>query len=134
MCYGKQGEFVLWKKSGILGYQILEYLAMINTSIMAPSTCIRISSLFKKYASTRSIFKSFSPVHTKKLKRWKYKSIRRAPYPFRSMRHARSIMMYDINTFENLHFCLSTRKREASVFKNPTLESVFEKMCFRWLF
>ena len=75
MCYGKQGEFVLWKKSGILGYQILEYLAMINTSIMAPSTCIRISSLFKKYASTRSIFKSFSPVHTKKLKQWKYESI-----------------------------------------------------------
>ena len=126
MCYGKQGEFVLWKKSGILGYQILEYLAMINTSIMAPSTCIRISSLFKKYASTRSIFKSFSPVHTKKLKRWKYESI-----PFGACVIARSIMMYDINIFENLHFCLSTCKREASVFKNPTLESVFEKMCFR---
>ena len=129
MCYGKQGEFVLWKKSGILGYQILEYLAMINTSIMAPSTCIRISSLFKKYASTPSIFKSFSPVHTKKAETMEIQE-----HPFRSMCHARSIMMYDINTFENLHFCLSTRKREASVFKNPTLESVFEKMCFRWLF
>ena len=128
MCYGKQGEFVLWKKSGILGYQILEYLAMINTSIMAPSTCIRISSLFKKYASTRSIFKSFSPVHTTE----KAETMEIRDHPFRSMRHARSInMLYDINVFENLHFCLSTRKREASVFKNPTLESVFEKMCFR---
>ena len=38
---------------------------------------------------------------------------------------------YEINVFENLHFCLSTRKREASVFKNPTLESVFEKMGFQ---
>ena len=82
MCYGKQGEFVLWKKSGISGYQILEYLAVINTSIMAPSTHIRLflktdffPSVFKKYASTRSVFKSFSPVHTKKLKRWKYQSI-----------------------------------------------------------
>ena len=42
MCYGKQGKFVLWKKSGISGYQILEYLAVINTSIMAPSTRIRL--------------------------------------------------------------------------------------------
>ena len=36
---------------------------------------IFFSSVFKKYASTRSVFKSFSPVHTKKLKRWKYQSI-----------------------------------------------------------
>ena len=35
-----------------------------------------IFSLFSKtYASTRSVFESFSPFHTKMLKRWKYDSI-----------------------------------------------------------
>ena len=33
------------------------------------------SGFKKKYASTRSVFESFSPVHTKPLKRWKYNSI-----------------------------------------------------------
>ena len=36
----------------------------------------------------------------------------------RSIRHARSYMMYDIIVFENLRFRLSTRKRKAGVFKN----------------
>ena len=53
-------------------------------------------------------------------------------HPFRSMHHARSILMYDVIVFENLHFCPSTRKREASVFKNHTVESVFGD-CFQWI-
>ena len=39
--------------------------------------------------------------------------------------------MNDIIEFENLRFRLSTCKKEASLFKNFPLESVFEKMCFR---
>ena len=31
--------------------------------------------LKKKYASTRSVFESFSPVHTKTLERWKYDNV-----------------------------------------------------------
>ena len=37
---------------------------------------MRLFSLFsKKYVSTRSVFKSISPVHTRTFKRWKYDSI-----------------------------------------------------------
>ena len=40
-------------------------------------------------------------------------------------------MMYDIIVFENFRFCPSTRKREASVFKNlQSLEKVFENITF----
>ena len=41
-------------------------------------------------------------------------------------------MMYDVNIFENLHFCLSTRKREASVFKKEKKRCVFGD-CFHWI-
>ena len=47
------------------------------------------------------------------------------------------ILMYDIIVFENLRFRRSkrTRKRGKPAFsKICTLESVFEKMCFRWPF
>ena len=63
-------------------------------------------------ASTRSVFESFSPVHTKTRKR----------YPLLSMRHATMylndvFLVYDIIVFFNLHFCPSTRKRKSGVFK-----------------
>ena len=44
-------------------------------------------------------------------------------------------MMYDMIVFENLRFRPFTRKRKAGVSsKISTLESVFEKMRFRWPF
>ena len=45
-------------------------------------------------------------------------------------------MIYDIIVFKNLCFRPSTRKRKAGVFKAKisTLESVFEKIRFQWLF
>ena len=133
MCYGKQGEFVLWKKSGILGYQILEYLAMINTSIMAPSTCISISSLFKKYASTRSIFKSFSPVHTTE----KAETMEIREHPFRSMRHARSIWCMT-STYLKISIFVCPHVNEEPAFSKTLLWRVFLKRCvfgdcFHWI-
>ena len=38
-----------------------------------------------------------------------------------------SSMIYDIIVFEKLHFHPSTRKQEASVFKNLALKSIFER-------
>ena len=70
------------------------------------------------------------PVHTKTLKRWKYDSIRH--------RACVILVVNDVwhHCFENLRFRPSTRKRETGVFKFEisTLESVFEKIRFRWSF
>ena len=90
-------------------------------------------------ASTRGVFESFSPVHTKLLKRWKYDSM---PYWACAMLWYNDIvkwrlLMYDIIVFENLRFRRSKRKRKPGKLafsKICTLESVFEKMCFRWPF
>ena len=49
--------------------------------------------------------------HTKTLKRCKYD-------PLRSIRHARSIMMYDIIIFRNLYFRSFISKQKDGVFKN----------------
>ena len=78
-----------------------------------------------KYATTRSIFESQSPVHTKTLKRWKYHSF--------IIEHAlcQKYMMYDIIVFRiRNRFRPSTRKRKADVFKNLDSRERFCKGAF----
>ena len=65
----------------------------------------------KKYASTRGVFESFSPVHTKTQKRWKNDSIR-------------SWTCIMLEVYDVWHYRIrkspfsSTRNRKADVFKN----------------
>ena len=98
-----------------------------------PST--RVSGYFRKgrfsekYASTRSVFESFSPFYTKTLKWLKYDSV---PHWACVMLQ---VLMYDIIVFENSAFVrpqVNDFKPEFS--KIFTLKSVFEKMRFRWPF
>ena len=80
-------------------------------------------------ASTRSVCESFSPVHTKTRKR----------YPLLSMRHATMyvndvFLVYDIIVFETSIFVRPHEKEKPAFSKLSTLESVCEKMSFRWPF
>ena len=43
-------------------------------------------------------------------------------------------MMYDVIVFENFCFCPSTQNEKPAFSKIFALESVFEKICLRWLF
>ena len=42
--------------------------------------------------------------------------------------------MYDVIVFENFRFHPSSRNEKPAFSKIFTLESVFEKICFQWLF
>ena len=66
----------------------------------------------------RSVFETFSPVHTKTLKRWKYDSMR--------------FMIYEVIVFENLRFGPYARKRISQRFqKSPlTPEGVLKRCLF----
>ena len=100
-------------------------------------------SVFQKKkinVSTRGVFELFSPVHSKLLKRWKHDTI---PYWACVMLWYNDVvkwccfLMYDIIVVENLRFCRSKRKRKPgkpAFSKVSTLDSVFEKMGFRWPF
>ena len=72
----------------------------------------------KKYASTRSVFESFSPVHMKTLKRWKYDSM-----PYWEMRRAGRIwcMVSYSNTsvFARPHTAISKKVVEKSARDTP---------------
>ena len=82
------------------------------------------SSFSKKYASTRSVFESFSPVHTETLKRWKYDA------SLNEHASCYEYKKYDIIVFENLRLRSSTHKRKAGVFKNLKSEERFLKDVF----
>lgn len=43
-------------------------------------------------------------------------------------------MMYDVIVFENFCFCPSTQNEKPAFSKIFALESIFEKICLRWLF
>ena len=80
-------------------------------------------------ASTRSVCESCSPVHTKTRKR----------YPLLSMRHATMyvndvFLVYDIIVFETSIFVRPHENEKPAFSKISTLESVCEKMSFRWPF
>ena len=66
----------------------------------------------KKGGSTRSVFESFSPVHVKTLKRWKYDSI---PY-----RACVMLVVYDVWHHVVLRFRPSTRINEKQAFLKIT--------------
>ena len=77
-------------------------------------------------APTRSVFESFSPVHTKTRKR----------YPLLSIRHAMMylndvILVYDIIAFETSISVRPQGNEKLAFSKMSALESVFEKMSFR---
>ena len=77
-------------------------------------------------ASTRSVFESFSPVHTKTRKR----------YPLLSMRHAMMylndvFLVYDIIVFQTSIFVRPHENEKLAFSKMSALENVFEKMSFR---
>ena len=79
---------------------------------------------FKKYAFTRSVIKSFSPVHTKTVNN-------RNTIAFLTERAScQKLMGDDIIVLENFRFRPSTRKRVASVFKDlHSLWRAFLKRC-----
>ena len=133
---------VSWPKSllSLLKFQLLlqpctQQLKTLGNNLLEVSKYLgpvrpHVSGYFLKYASSRSVFQSFSPVLMQTLKRWKYGSIA----------HRQSVMlvvymMYDIIVFNNLGSRSSqTRRREANVLKNLHCGLRFWKDAFRWPF
>ena len=76
----------------------------------------------KKYPSTGSVFESFSPVHMKTLKRWKYDSI-----PYWEMCHAGSI--WCIISYQITSVFVRPLKHKKPAFSKSPLWRAFLKRC-----
>ena len=74
----------------------------------------------KKYPSTRSVFESFSPVHMKTLKRWKYDNM---PY-------WDDVSWWCMTSYSKTSVFVRPLKRKKPAFSKSALWKAFLKKCF----